>query len=61
MPGYVVDRTKQHTTGHRMDAAEPLIIKYQLKDWYNPHYHGNDPDKIALAPLKRCYRGIVVQ
>lgn len=46
------------STGHRMDKAEPLIVNYQLKDWYNPHYHGNDPDKLALPALKKSYKGL---
>ena len=45
--------------GKRMEAAEPLIIRYQLVNFYNPVYHGNDPDKIALAPVKNRARGII--
>ena len=52
------DKQKKIRTGHRMDKSEPLIIRYQLKNWYNPLYHGNDPDKIALPALQANYRGL---
>lgn len=46
------------TTGRKMDAPEPLIARYQLKDWYNPLYHGTDPDKIGNPDLRVSYKGI---
>lgn len=46
-------------TGTKMDAPEPLIVKYQLEEWYNPLYKGPDVDKLAHPPLKYEYRGIV--
>lgn len=52
------DKQRKIRAGKRMNAAEPLIIRYQLKNWYNPYYHGNDPDKIALPALQTNYRGL---
>lgn len=45
-------------TGKKMDAVEPLICQYDLKDWMDPTYTGNDPSKKARPPLKEKYRGI---
>lgn len=39
------------------EEPEPMTIKYELKEWYNPHYTGNDPDKIAIPP-SGSYRGL---
>ena len=44
---------------NRMDKPEPLIVEYNLTAWKNPVYHGNDPDRICLPPLKGSYRGIL--
>ena len=52
MPNYAV------SSKGKMDDFEPLIYRYQLSNWYNPYYHGNDPDKISLPALKSSYRGI---
>lgn len=47
-------------TGHRMDAYEPLIKEYQLKDWMNTGYGGtNDLIKYAPASLPGTFRGIM--
>lgn len=36
---------KEYTSKGRMDKPEPLILEYDVKDWYNPSYQGPDPDK----------------
>lgn len=41
-----------------MDRVEPLIISYNLTDWKNKNYKGNNPDKIAMTTLAAYYRGI---
>ena len=41
-----------------MNAPEPLIIAYQLNDWKNPIYRGNDPDQICHPLIKATYRGL---
>lgn len=44
----------------RMDAPEPLIIEYGLKDWMNPHAtSSSNPDVIAKTAPKTRYRGLV--
>ena len=35
----------------RMDFPEPLIVKYNLKKWFNKSYKGNDEDMIASSVL----------
>lgn len=44
----------------RMAAAEPLVLYYDLKDWQNGAYSGNDPSRKALpAPLAPNYEGVL--
>lgn len=45
-------------TGHKMDAAEPLIAAYHLDAWMNPAYRGTDIDKLCHPRLKTHYRGL---
>lgn len=48
------------SVGVKMSRAEPLIAQYDLTDWKNPTYHGNDIDKISRPKLlSNRYRGIV--
>lgn len=43
----------------KMATPEHLIVEYNLKDWKNPKYTGDDQDKISLPELKDNYRGLV--
>lgn len=44
----------------RMDFPEPLIIKYNLKKWFNKSYKGNDEDMIVSPVLdSKGYRGFL--
>lgn len=45
--------------GHFMDGPEPLIVKYNLSDWKNKKYTGNDLNKICTPDLATCYRGLI--
>lgn len=47
-----------HSKG-KMEMPEPLIARYDLRNWFNTLYHGNDIDKICLIPLKATYEGLV--
>lgn len=47
-----------HPNG-RMDAPEPLIISYGLKDWANTAYDATSPDKYCRTPLKTTYKGLL--
>ena len=42
-----------------MTECEPLTVEYNLKEWYNPNYSGNDPDKIGIPPQTSRYRGLI--
>jgi putative DNA primase/helicase len=54
-----VDTQKKHRPGKKMDAAEPLIAAYDLRDWMNPSYTGADPAKKSMpAVLKTFYIGV---
>lgn len=47
------------SVGSRMNAAEPLILEYDLDKWKNPVYRGPDADKICHPALRQSYRGLV--
>lgn len=52
-------KIRQQRPGKRMDAAEPLILEYDLKDWMNPAYTGGRNKDILCHPaLKAKYSGI---
>lgn len=40
----------------KMEGIEPLIIKYNLKEWKNPYYKGSD-EKLITKQEKNKYRG----
>lgn len=48
-----------YPTGNLMDELEPLIMEYDLKDWMNADYRGNDIKKICTPSLKKSYRGLL--
>lgn len=53
------DPQKKHRPGAKMSAPEHLIFEYQLKDWMNDSYSGNDRDKICVPyPLRVNYVGV---
>ena len=42
-----------------MTKPEPLTVEYDLKNWFNTSYTGNDVDKLAISPQgKREHRGL---
>ena len=43
---------------NRMDEPELLIVQYDLNDWKNLKYHGNDINKICKPVLAQAYRGL---
>lgn len=53
------NKNKTWKTASRMDKPEPLIVEFDLVDWKNPLYKGNDVNKIARPVLKDQYRGLV--
>ena len=42
--------------GHMMDASEPLILEYDLKDWMAKGYTGSDPVKKCMTSLASKYK-----
>lgn len=44
-----------------MEKPEWLIAEYDLKDWYNPMYSGNQNSKRCLAPVHDRYRGCIIR
>lgn len=53
------DKNKKVWTGDLMDKPEPLIAKYNLTEWMDPVYKGNDINKICTPVLKNNYRGLI--
>lgn len=46
-------------TNNRMDKPEPLILTYDLRDWQNKNYKGNDVNMICQPTnMASAYRGI---
>lgn len=53
------DPQKKHRPGQKMSAPEPLVAKYDLRDWMNSQYQGRDPDKLCIPhPLRVNYVGV---
>ena len=42
-----------------MNRPEPLLLEYELKNWYNETYHGSDPKKICIPKTAPIYRGLL--
>lgn len=53
------DRTTTVASANRMDNEEPLIYEYNLQNWMDRSYKGNDIDKMINFKRKRVYRGFV--
>ena len=52
------DKSKQIRIGDMMSKPEPLIIKYDLNDWKNKSYRGNEIEYICTPPILLKARGI---
>ena len=52
------DKRKKIRPSNKMDKPEPLIAKYDLNNWKNSIYKGNDIDKLCKPTLLANYRGI---
>lgn len=52
------NKKKSISTGNKMDLPEPLIIEFDIREWMNPNYKGNDKDLICHPDLKKNYRGL---
>ncbi|MFR5014383.1 MAG: primase-like DNA-binding domain-containing protein [[Clostridium] innocuum] len=45
--------------GKRMDSPELLILEYDVTEWMNKDYKGQDRTKLAMVEPKAFYRGLV--
>lgn len=55
---YCTDKAAKIRPASRMSAPEPLIARFDLKDWMNQTYTGTDPlKKSVVSPLAVSYRG----
>lgn len=52
------DKKKAIRPKNMMDKPEPLILEYDLTDWKNPRYKGEDVNQICRVALKDSYRGL---
>lgn len=53
------DKNKKHRPGQKFVLPEPLIAEYDLKDWFNTGYSGNDHvRKSGFVPTKANYMGV---
>lgn len=56
---FCADKTAKIRSATRMSSPEPLIARYDLKDWMNQTYTGSDPlKKSTVSPLAPSYRGL---
>ena len=42
-----------------MDSPELLILEYDVTEWMNKDYKGQDRTKLAMVEPKAFYRGLV--
>ena len=57
-PEWSCTENQVRSQGH-MDCAEPLILEYELRNWMNNDYRGNDKMRLAQPDVKDSYRGYV--
>lgn len=53
------DKKVQVGASNRMCVAEPLIVQYNLTDWMNPLYQGQDRSQLCTPSLSASYRGLL--
>lgn len=57
-PYWAVDDRYLMTDENNMLMPEPLIAEYNLKNWMNKDYHGDDMDMICSPIVQSKYKGI---
>lgn len=56
---YCADKSAKIRPANRMSSPEPLIVRYDLKDWMNQSYSGSDPlKKSTFSHPSPNYRGL---
>jgi putative DNA primase/helicase len=59
---HCADKAAKIRPASRMSSPEPLIARYDLKDWMSQTYTGSDPlKKSVVYPLAPNYRGLLRQ
>lgn len=56
---YCIDKSKNIRSAGKMIGPEPLIGEYDVVDWKNPTYTGNNVDMICTPKLNDFYRGLL--
>ena len=56
---YCMDKNKNLRVGTRMQGPELLIAQYDVQDWQNKMYPGNDVTQICSPKLNSFYRGLL--
>lgn len=55
---YCSDKTAKIRSAKRMSSPEPLIARFDLRDWMNPNYPGSDPLRKSMPTPLPNYRGL---
>ena len=53
------DKARTIRPGTKMAVSEPLVAKYELKDWYTPGSTGHNPAQQGSPLLKKNFRGLL--
>lgn len=56
---YCIDKSKTIRSAGKMIGPEPMIAIYNLDDWKNPTYTGNDVNRSCEPKLQDYYRGLL--
>lgn len=55
---YIAPNNPVVRSNGRMDEPEPLILEYDVRNWMNQSYTGNDPRKLCQPDVKAAYHGL---
>lgn len=56
---YCMDKSKTLRVGDKMNKPELLIAQYDVQEWQNKQYPGQDINKICMPQLSDYYRGLL--
>ena len=54
-----MDKSKTLRVGDKMNKPELLIAQYDVQEWQNKQYPGQDINKICMPQLSDYYRGLL--
>lgn len=55
---YIAPNNPVVRSNGRMDEPELLILEYDVRNWMNQSYTGNDPKKLCQPDVKAAYHGL---